>query len=105
MDEQNKIFVHTQWESLKYLIKEKPKTIILLNENHQMLGFGMDAKYTLRIPLKFTSEFCGIKYILLFDPKFSYMTATMKDKWLLFERLKMALYGRIYLFCTFDAYV
>ena len=45
------VFVHTEWASLKYTIDEKPKTIILLDENHNALGFGKDAKHTLSPPI------------------------------------------------------
>ena len=40
-----KAFVHTEWASLKYTVNEKPKAIILLDENHNALGFGRDAKH------------------------------------------------------------
>ena len=45
-----KVFVHTEWETLKYSVDEKPKTIILLDENYNALGFGKDAKHTLSNP-------------------------------------------------------
>ena len=40
-----KVFVHTEWANLKYSVDEKPKTIILLDENYKALGFGKDAKH------------------------------------------------------------
>eukprot|EP01083_Nonionella_stella_P262378 892249_1 len=66
--EANKVTAHAEWSYKKYAPKFKPKTIVLLDEHCQAIGFGKDAKHT-------------------------YMAAdTMKDKWMLFERFKMALY-------------
>ena len=47
----DKVFVHTEWASLKYSIDQKPKTIILLDENYKALGFGKDAKHTYVSPI------------------------------------------------------
>eukprot|EP01083_Nonionella_stella_P209552 759515_1 len=64
----NHVESHAEWSAKKYKPKFKPKTIILLDENGNALGFGKDAKHT-------------------------YMSVTsMKDKWMLFERFKMSLY-------------
>eukprot|EP01083_Nonionella_stella_P184105 667188_1 len=68
--ETNHITAHAAWSShKKYAPKFKPKTIVLLDEDLEAIGFGKDAKHT-------------------------YITATKKtkDKWMLFERFKMALY-------------
>eukprot|EP01084_Bolivina_argentea_P304272 525433_1 len=56
----NHVESHAEWSAKKYKPKFKPKTIILLDENGNALGFGKDAKHT-------------------------YMAVTSrKDKWLLF---------------------
>ena len=34
-----------EWASSKYTVTEKPKTVILLDENQNALGFGKDAKH------------------------------------------------------------
>eukprot|EP01083_Nonionella_stella_P073605 199156_1 len=66
--EANKVTAHAEWSYKKYAPKFKPKTIVLLDEHCCPIGFGKDAKHT-------------------------YMAAdSMKDKWMLFERFKMALY-------------
>ena len=39
--------VHSEWSSRKYKPKLCPKAIVLLDENHDTLGFGQDAKHTL----------------------------------------------------------
>eukprot|EP01084_Bolivina_argentea_P084108 152205_1 len=65
----DKVTAHAEWSYKKYAPKFKPKTIVLLDEDFEAIGFGKDAKHT-------------------------YMaTEKMKDKWMLFERFKMALYG------------
>eukprot|EP01084_Bolivina_argentea_P242072 406216_1 len=64
----NRVFIHTEWISTKVSADVKIKTIILLDDNYDVLSFGGDAKF----------HYMGM-------PK-------MKDKWLLFERFKMALY-------------
>ena len=65
----NKIYIHEEWANTKYGTNIKPKTIILLNENYEPLGFGKDAKFN---------------YISM---------PMMKNKWYLFEKFKMSLYG------------
>ena len=87
--ETNQVKAHSEWAGKKFKPKFKPKTIILLDENGNTLGFGKDAKHTL-----------SIIYLPSFRKKQSdnvwmdrYMaTEPMKDKWTLFERFKMALY-------------
>ena len=49
----NEVFVHSRWSSKKYGDAVKPKTVILLDENGNTLGFGADAKFKL-ISLYFT---------------------------------------------------
>eukprot|EP01083_Nonionella_stella_P187384 688395_1 len=68
--EANKVTAHAEWSYKKHAPKFKPKTIVLLDEDHHAIGFGKDAKHTYMV------------------------TETMKDKWMLFERFKMALYER-----------
>merc|ERR1719361_3013511 len=64
------VFVHTAWGNGKYQAVVKSKTIILLDDNHDTIAMGMDAK---------------INYASV--PAF-------KDTWLLFERFKMALFTK-----------
>eukprot|EP01083_Nonionella_stella_P028926 79720_1 len=66
--EANKVTAHAEWSYKKYAPKFKPKTIVLLDEDFEAIGFGKDAKH------------------------FYAATEKMKDKWMLFERFKMALY-------------
>eukprot|EP01084_Bolivina_argentea_P265026 449106_1 len=68
-EEIDKVFVHTDWNSSQIQIGMKPKTIVLLDEDHNVLAFGEDAMKT-------------------------YMSVTKQAsaKWLLFEKFKMALY-------------
>eukprot|EP01083_Nonionella_stella_P312689 1119280_1 len=61
------VTAHAEWSHKKYAPKFKPKTIVLLDEDHRAIGFGKDAKHTYMV------------------------TDTMKDKWMLFERFKMSL--------------
>eukprot|EP01083_Nonionella_stella_P178642 631661_1 len=69
----NSVTAHAEWGGKKYAAKFKPKTIVLLDETYRAIGFGKDAKHTYMV------------------------THTMKDKWMLFERFKMALYeGLLY---------
>ena len=42
----NDIKAHSEWAGKKFKPKFKPKTIILLDENGEVLGFGKDAKHT-----------------------------------------------------------
>ena len=42
----NNIKAHTEWGNGKYKAKFKPKTIILLDEHHEPMGFGENAKNT-----------------------------------------------------------
>ena len=37
---------HAEWSGSKFPPKDKPKTIILLNEKKEPIGFGKDAKHT-----------------------------------------------------------
>eukprot|EP01083_Nonionella_stella_P178643 631662_1 len=64
----NAVTAHAEWKGKKYASKFKPKTIVLLDETYRAIGFGKDAKHTYMV------------------------TDAMKDKWMLFERFKMALY-------------
>eukprot|EP01084_Bolivina_argentea_P263321 445643_1 len=57
----DEILFHDKWNSTKYDIDSKPKSIILLDENYDTLAFGKDAKF---------------QYISM--PK-------MMNKWMLFE--------------------
>eukprot|EP01084_Bolivina_argentea_P269745 458511_1 len=62
------VYVHKDWVSVKFNSQVKPKTIILLDENGETIGFGKDAKNT-------------------------YITSmNMSKRWMLFERFKMSLY-------------
>eukprot|EP01083_Nonionella_stella_P081209 223580_1 len=63
-----KVYIHSRWNSTKYGDDVKPKTIILLDDRGNTIGFGKDAK---------------IKYI---------STPLQKHNWMLFERFKMSLY-------------
>eukprot|EP01083_Nonionella_stella_P013584 38221_1 len=64
----NEIFVHSKWSSKKYGDQIKPKTLILLDKEDEILAFGLDAKFT-------------------------YMAvASQRNEWNLFERFKMSLY-------------
>eukprot|EP01083_Nonionella_stella_P069120 184101_1 len=66
--EANKVVAHAEWSYKKYAPKFKPKTIVLLDEHYRAINFGKDAKHTYMV------------------------NDAMKDKWMLFERFKMALY-------------
>ena len=44
-----KIYVHSKWKSVRFASTNKPKTIILLDDDGDVNSFGMDAKYTLII--------------------------------------------------------
>ena len=47
--DKNEIRTHAEWTNLKYKKERKPKTIVLLDSDHDVLGFGLDAKEKLRI--------------------------------------------------------
>ena len=47
--ERDEIRAHAEWSTTRYEKKYKPKTIILLDENRNKLGFNLSAKNTLRI--------------------------------------------------------
>ena len=64
-----RIHVHDKWKSRKYGTIVKPKTIILFDENFEVVNVGLDAKHA---------------YIDL---------TNQRDKWMLFERFKMSLFG------------
>ena len=40
-----KVFAHTEWTSSKFVVAEKPKTIVLLDKSHEVVAFGKDAKH------------------------------------------------------------
>ena len=40
-----KVFAHKEWKSSKYEVGVKPKTIVLLDENEEVIAFGQDAKH------------------------------------------------------------
>ena len=40
-----KVIAHKQWDSSKFHEKHKPEAIVLLDENHEVLAFGRDAKH------------------------------------------------------------
>ena len=40
------VFAHKDWKTFKYKVLVKPKTIVLLDENLDVIGFGKDAKHT-----------------------------------------------------------
>ncbi len=42
----DKMFIHSGWESEKYARRTKRRTIILLDQNNDVAGFGMDGKET-----------------------------------------------------------
>eukprot|EP01084_Bolivina_argentea_P078667 142762_1 len=65
----DKVFCHTKWANVKFSVKTKPKTIILLDQNHECIAVGEDALY---------------KYMVMPEKK---------HEWLLFDRFKMALYN------------
>ncbi len=65
----NRIYVHDKWKSKKYGTIVKPKTIILFDENFEVVNVGLDAKHA---------------YIDL---------TNQRDKWMLFKRFKMSLFG------------
>ena len=67
----SRIHVHDKWKSKKYGTIVKPKTIILFDENFDVINVGLDAKHT---------------YIDL---------TQQRDKWMLFERFKMSLFGML----------
>ena len=64
-----KIRVHDKWKSKKFGTVVNTKTIILFDENHEVVNHGLDAKSA---------------YINLVN---------QRDTWMLFERFKMSLYG------------
>eukprot|EP01084_Bolivina_argentea_P006327 11986_1 len=64
----NKVFIHDKWSSRKYGHEIKQKTVILLDNKGNTLGFGLDSK---------------LNYIS--NPQH-------KHEWLLFEHFKMSLY-------------
>eukprot|EP01084_Bolivina_argentea_P185288 319533_1 len=66
------VFIHNKWKSKKYGAITKPKTQILLNEEGKCVAFGIDA-----------------------SDVYSQLDAETQQKWLLFERFKMALYENI----------
>ena len=39
------VFAHKQWKSSKFKVEVKPKTVVLLDENHNVVSFGQDAKH------------------------------------------------------------
>ena len=47
--ETNQVFAHTKWSTNTYEAQVKPKTIILLDEDHDVIGFGKDAKHTFSV--------------------------------------------------------
>eukprot|EP00484_Ammonia_sp_Unknown_P021917 CAMPEP_0197031776 /NCGR_PEP_ID=MMETSP1384-20130603/10663_1 /TAXON_ID=29189 /ORGANISM="Ammonia sp." /LENGTH=681 /DNA_ID=CAMNT_0042461351 /DNA_START=29 /DNA_END=2074 /DNA_ORIENTATION=- len=63
------VFIHNKWKSKKYGAITKPKTQILLNEEGKCVAFGIDASEV-----------------------YSQLDKSTQQKWLLFERFKMALY-------------
>ena len=84
----NEVFVHSRWSSKKYGDAVKPKTILLLDDDLNTLGFGVDAKFKFVRSLSLHS----------LRPRWHIMSSYIsmpfhKDKWMLFERFKMALYG------------
>eukprot|EP01083_Nonionella_stella_P004290 12396_1 len=64
----DEVYVHSKWNSERYVDVEKPKTIILLDRDGEVDCFGQDAKEL-------------------------YMKLKSKKEHMLFERFKMALYG------------
>ena len=64
-----RIHVHDKWKSKKYGSIVKPKTIILFDENLEVINVGLVAKHA---------------YIDL---------PNQRDNWMLFERFKMSLFG------------
>ena len=70
-----KIFAHTQWKSAKFEVGVKAKSIVVLNEEQEVVAIGQNAKH-----MSTTAS------------------QKMRDKWMLFERFKMALYnGMMYI--------
>eukprot|EP01084_Bolivina_argentea_P021873 40658_1 len=64
----NQIHVHDKWKTKKYGSIVKPKTILLFDDNFNLVNVGMDAK---------------LVYIDL---------PNQRDEWMLFERFKMSLF-------------
>eukprot|EP01084_Bolivina_argentea_P021874 40659_1 len=64
----NRVHVHDKWRTKKFGTIVKPKTIILFDENFEVVNVGLDAKHI---------------YMDVGD---------QQDKWMLFERFKMALF-------------
>ena len=91
--DEEKTYIHEQFESIKYGRTVKPKTIILLNEKGEFQSFGKNAKRTLC-----TSYSLDISPFLSCLILYRYMAfkSSKKSKWMLFDRFKMSLYGMSY---------
>ena len=90
----NKVYVHQDFNSQKFGSSVKPKTIVLLDNDGDVNSFGIDAQFMLSI----ISINAYILYIFIILFMFylhcdRYGGLKKKDKWLLFERFKMSLYG------------
>ena len=61
----DELFIHSGWTTTKVSVATKTKTVILLNEKHEPIGFGEDAKFKLKINIfiKSASYMCIHIYI------------------------------------------
>ena len=91
---QEDIYINSKWNSTRYGATVKPKTIILLDDKGKIISFGMDAKITYVHIQNFVHVHISIiSFIAMYQ--LHDVGFIQKDKWMLFNRFKMALYGMI----------